>query len=159
MFFTKTFSTNPPLSVLVLIRMARSKLGLSILQFLTYTLRTPAEISLPITTPPWPSFIIQSSTTMFSLGIFTLRPSSFLPDLIAIQSSPVSNTQFLMCTFLLYSGSQPSLLGPWLLTVTPSTVTLLHLIGCITQKGALIKVTPCIRTFSQSKGSMKVGRR
>src|SRR5690606_19731822 len=71
----------------------------------------------------------------------------------------VSKIQLVICTFLLYSGSQPSLFGPWLLTVTPSTVTLLHLIGCITQKGALVNVTPCIRTFSQSNGSKNVGRK
>src|SRR3989339_326897 len=87
------FSTNPPRNELVLILRARSRLGLSILQFSTKTLRQPPDISLPITTPPWPSFIWQFRTMMFSLGTLSLRPSSSRPDLMAIQSSPVSKKQ------------------------------------------------------------------
>ena len=56
---------------------------------------------------------------MFSLGTPIRRPSALRPDLMAMQSSPVSNMQFSMSTLRHDSGSQPSLFGPWLLTVTP----------------------------------------
>ena len=54
---TNTFSISPPRQVLVLMRITRSRSGLSILQFSTYRLRYPPEISLPMTTPPCPFFI------------------------------------------------------------------------------------------------------
>ena len=58
----------------------------------------PPETSLPIETPPWPSFIWQSRMMMFSLGTLMRRPSALRPDLIAMQSSPVLNTQLLIST-------------------------------------------------------------
>ena len=119
---TYTFSISPPRQVLVLIRMTRSRFGLSIRQ--SSTNKLPPEISLPITTPPCPFLIMQPRTIMFSLGIFHLRPSSLRPDLMAIQSSPVSNVQFSINTFLQDSGSHPSPLGPRLKTVTPLTIKL-----------------------------------
>ena len=78
------------------------------------TFQHPPEISLPIVTPPWPSRISQLRTMMFSLGTFTRRPSALRPDLIAMQSSPVSNAQRSISTSRHDSGSQPSLFGPWL---------------------------------------------
>ena len=76
------------------------------------TLRMPPLISLPSTTPPWPSFIVQPRTTIFSLGTPIRRPSALRPDLIAMQSSPVSNVQFSISTSRHDSGLQPSLFGP-----------------------------------------------
>jgi len=71
-------------------RRARSRLGLSITQSSVKTLRQLPEISLPMTTPPCPSFMVQPRTMIFSLGTLRRRPSSLRPDLMAIQSSPVS---------------------------------------------------------------------
>jgi hypothetical protein len=79
----------------------------------TKTLRMPPVHSLPSTTPPWPSCITQRRMTKFSLGTLTRRPSLLRPDLIAMQSSPVSNTQSSISTSREDSGSQPSLFGPW----------------------------------------------
>src|SRR5690554_5733885 len=135
---------------LVLMRMPRSRSGLLISQFSTNTLRAPPEISLPITTPPWPLRILQPLIRIFSEGVFKRRPSLFLPDLMAIQSSPVSKKQFSITTFLQDSGLQPSELGPRLSQVTPLMVTLWQRTGLINQKGALVMVTPSISTFSQS---------
>src|SRR5262245_55569931 len=110
-------------------------------------LRTPPETSLPITTPPCPSFITQLRTTMFSEGVATRRPSSFLPDLMAMQSSPVSKTQFSINTSRLDSGLQPSLFGPCETRVTPRTVTFVQRTGGISHIGELLIVTPSIRTL------------
>src|ERR1019366_9330508 len=51
------FSMVPPRMALVLNRSAWLRLGLSSRQFSTKTLRTPPDISMPMVTPPWPSFI------------------------------------------------------------------------------------------------------
>ena len=66
------------------------EIRLSIRQFSTKTLRQSPEISLPITTPPCPSFMLQLRMTMFSEGTCTRRPSASRPLLMAMQSSPVS---------------------------------------------------------------------
>ena len=79
-------------------------------------LRAPPEISLPMVTPPCPSFIVQSRMITFSTGTLTRRPSSLRPDLSAMQSSPVSKAQRSISTSRHDSGLQPSLFGPWLLT-------------------------------------------
>ena len=50
-------------------RSARSRRGLSIRQCSAKMLRAPPEISLPIVTPPWPSFIVQLRTMTFSIGV------------------------------------------------------------------------------------------
>lgn len=140
------FSITPPRLAFDLKRSARSRFGLSILQFSIKTLRTPPEISLPITTPPCPSFIVELRTMMFSERRCPIRrPSSFLPDLMAMQSSPVSKMQFSISTSLEDSGLQPSLFGPWLTTVTPRTVTFVQSTGLISHIGELLIVTPSIR--------------
>ena len=46
----------------------------------------PAQV--PMVTPPWPSFMTQRRTMMFSDGTPIRRPSSLRPDLMAMQSSP-----------------------------------------------------------------------
>ena len=95
---------------------------------------------------------------MFSIGTFRRRPSSLRPDLIAMQSSPVSNVQRSISTSEHDSGSQPSLFGPWLLMVTPRTVTFVHSTGWISHIGELTIVTPSMRTLRQRYGWMKFGR-
>ena len=130
-------------------RNTRSRLGESILQFSTNTLLQPAEISLPITTPPCPSAIVQPLTIMFLLGRPSRLPSPFLPLFIAMQSSPVSKRQFSISTSSQDSGSQPSPLGPSLYTFTPRTVMFFENNGCITQNGELSIVTPSINMFSE----------
>src|SRR5574344_235739 len=67
----------------------RSRLGESMVQFSTNTFLHPLLISLPRTTPPWPSAISLFLTMMFSLGVASIIPSWLRPLLIAIQSSPV----------------------------------------------------------------------
>ena len=118
-------------------RSARSRFGLSIRQRSAKMLRAPPDISLPITTPPCPSFIVQLRMTTFSIGTARRRPSSFRPDLIAMQSSPVSNVQPSMSTSRHDSGSHPSLFGPWLLTATLRTVTFVQSTGWISHIGEL----------------------
>jgi len=83
---TRMSSTAPPRPRVVLMRMPRSVP--SKMQLLIVTLRTPPDISLPMTTPPWPSNIVQLVTVMFSQGRPTRRPSASRPDLIVMQSSP-----------------------------------------------------------------------
>ena len=108
----KKFSIVPPRIALVLMRTANSSSGLSSSQSSAKTLRVPPEHSLPIVTPPWPFFMRQLRMTMFSDGTLTRRPSALRPALIAMQSSPVSNEQFVMRTSRHDSGSQPSVFGP-----------------------------------------------
>ena len=66
-----------------------------------------------------------------------------------MQSSRVSKWQPSISTSLLHSGSQPSSFGPWLVTVTPRTVTWRENKGWICQKGGFTSLTPSIRTFVQ----------
>ena len=81
------------------------------------------------------------------------------PDLIAMQSSPVSKVQPSISTSAEDSGSQPSLFGPWLDMVTPRTVTLRQSTGCISHIGELRIVTPSMSTLRQRYGWMNMGRR
>src|ERR1700729_2803503 len=75
--------------------------------------------------------------TIFCEGIASLRPSAFLPELMAMQSSPVLKKHFSMSTSLQDSGSQPSVFGPKLLMVSPRTVTFVHSTGCTCHIGEL----------------------
>jgi len=102
-----------------------------------------------ITTPPWPSRIVQSRTTTFWIGAASRRPSAFRPDLRAMQSSPVSKKQPSMRTSVQDSGLQPSLFGPCELAVTPRTVTFVHSVGWRSHIGERTTVTPSISTFRQ----------
>src|SRR6187431_862851 len=103
--------------------------------------------------------MLQLLIRIFSEGMFRRRPSALRPDLMAMQSSPVSNKQFLITTFLQDSGSQPSELGPRLANVTPSTVTLLQRTGFNSQKGALVMVILSINTLVQLYGCINTGRK
>src|ERR1700684_2372654 len=116
-------------------------------QFSAKTLRTPPEISLPKVTPPWPPFIRQSRITIFCEGMPSLRPSVFLPDFMAIQSSPVLKKQFSMSTSVQDSGSHPSVFGPKLLMVRLRTVTFVQSTGCNCHIGELNNVTSSTSTF------------
>src|SRR5579863_9149694 len=149
----------PPRTALVLNRIASLRLGLFSRQFSAYTLRTPPDISLPMVSPPCPSFISQLRMTRFSLGTPTRRPSRFRPDLIAMQSSPVSNTQFSIRTSRDESGSHPSLFGPWLLILMLRTVTFVHSTGFTSNIGELIIVTPSMSTFLEWQNWTRHGRR
>ena len=153
-----TCSTKPPRTEFVLMRSARSRFGLSMRHFSAKMLRAPPDTSLPITTPPCPSFMEQLRMTTFSIGAARRRPSSFRPDFSAMQSSPVSNVHPSMSTSRHDSGSQPSLFGPWLLTTTSRTVTLRHSTGWISHIGELTMVTPSMSTFWHRYGWMKFGR-
>src|SRR5437868_6555899 len=75
------------------------------MQLRTLTFRTDPDISLPMTTPPWPCANVQLLTKIFSHGIATRLPSALYPDLITMQSSPTSKWQLLMRTFRQESGS------------------------------------------------------
>src|SRR5215813_4105647 len=98
--------------------------------------------------------------TMFCDGTLTRRPSAFLPALIAMQSSPVSNLQLRIKTSVHDSGSQPSVLGPDSrfslapVIVMSSTVTFVHSTGCTCHIGEFLSVTPEINTFLQRYGWM-----
>src|SRR5215471_18028551 len=122
------------------------------------TLRTPPDISLPTVTPPWPSCMWQSWITMFCDGRLTRRPSAFLPDLIAMQSSPVEKLQSLISTSVHDSGSQPSVFGAdSRLALAPvivmlRTMTLAQSTGWTCHMGEFFSVTPSINTFWQRYG-------
>ena len=153
------FSITPPRHVLVLMRITRSRLGLSILLFSANTLRHPPEISLPITTPPWPFCISQLRTMMFWLGRSHRRPSLLRPLFMAMQSSPVLKKQFSMSTPSHDSGSQPSPLGPSLLMCTPRTVMFFESSGWITQNGERSRVTFSMSMPSHWLKFISCGRR
>src|SRR5438128_513747 len=128
-------------------RRARCSDGLLIWQFSTNTLRIPPETSLPIDTPPWPSFMLQLRTIRLLHGTFTRRPSAFLPDLIAMQSSPVLNVQFSMSTSVHDSGSHPSLFGPCVSISTLRIVTFRQSTGFSSHIGEFLILIPSIRTL------------
>src|SRR5215471_16250575 len=116
-------------------------------QFSMKTLLTPPEISLPTDTPPCPFFMWQSRMITLRVGVCSLRPSAFLPDLMAMQSSPVLKKQFSMRTSVHDSGSHPSVLGPEASIVSPRTITFVHSTGCTCHMGEPSKVTPSISTL------------
>src|SRR3954463_444417 len=153
------FSIPPPRTAFDLRRRTRSRLGLSIRQFSTNTLRQPPEISLPIVTPPCPSRITQRRTTIFSEGSPPRLPSLLRPDLMAMQSSPVSKVHPSINTSRQDSGSHPSLFGPCETISTPRTVTLVQSRGWISHIGEATITTPWMSTFRQRFTSIKLGRR
>ena len=59
----------------------------------------------------------------------TIRPLQSRPDLIAMQSSPLSNALRAMYIFQLLSGSRPSVLQPRVLMSFPAMTTLLENVG------------------------------
>ncbi|VWC12228.1 hypothetical protein BST28156_05420 [Burkholderia stagnalis] len=83
--------------------------------------------------PPWPLFIVQLRIRWRFAGPYSVSRS--LPDLIAIQSSPVLNVQPSHSTSVQASGSKPSLFGPMLSAVTPRITTLRHAAGWCCQNG------------------------
>src|SRR5690349_22186496 len=97
--------------------------------------------------------------TILRDGTLSLRPSAFLPDLIAIQSSPVLKKQSLINTSVHDSGSHPSVFGPNALIVSPRTVTLVHSTGLTCHMGEPSSVTPSMSTFLRAQGWMNCGRR
>src|SRR5262245_43599248 len=97
--------------------------------------------------------------TTFSVGTLTRRPSAFLPALIAMQSSPVLNSQLVINTSVHDSGSQPSVLGPFAVMDTSLTVTFRHSTGCTCHIGELTSFTPSIKTLVQRYGWINIGRR
>src|SRR5437016_1780566 len=102
-------STTPPRPRRDLNRSPRSvptSTQLDIVTFLTEPL-----ISLPKTIPPWPCSNVQLVMVIFSHALSSRRPSSSLPDLIVMQSSPTSTWQLEMCTLRHESGLMPSVLG------------------------------------------------
>src|SRR3954471_1123229 len=110
----------------------------------------PPEHSLPTQIAPrLLKTNVQSSITMCWEGTLTRTPSTSRPDLIAMQSSPVSNVQPTMCTSLQHSGSTPSLLPPppRVLSLTLRTVMLLDSTGCTAHIGGFTTVMSSIRMF------------
>lgn len=95
----------------------------------------PPDIPLPIATAACPPIKRQFFTSICSQGRPTRHPSSFMPELIAMQSSPVSKVQSSISTFLHESGLQPSVFGPLVFTVTPRTTTSSQYTGWIVHCG------------------------
>lgn len=69
---------------------------------------TPPDISLPTTKPPWPCNTVLFFTITFWQGSPRLRPSSSLPDLIQMASSPASKILLIINAFLQDSKSKAS---------------------------------------------------
>src|ERR1039458_1715170 len=127
----KMFCRTPPRTALDFSRNAQFRRGLLISQFSTNTLLQLPEISLPMAVPAWPSRIVQSRMIRFTDGTPMRRRSSLRPDLMAMQSSPVSNRHFSISTSRQLSGSQPSLFAPCETMSTPRTMTLVQSTGLI----------------------------
>src|SRR6266536_727377 len=130
-------------------------------QFCAYTWFAPPPTSLPTQIAPrLLKTKSQFSMTMFCDGTPTRCASTSRPDLIAMQSSPVSKVQPTMCTSLQHSGSQPSLLPPPLrvLNFTLRTVMLLDSTGCTAHIGGRSTVIPSIRMFLLLRNSTMAGR-
>ena len=145
----RTSWTTPPRPRCVFRRMPRSVPSKT--QLLMTTFFTPPDISLPITTPPCPASMVKLVIVIFSQGLFTRRPSSSLPHLIAMQSSPTSMWQFEIRTFRHESGLIPSVFGEsfGLIMVRSCTVTFSQYTGFTVQAGEFLSVTPSMSTFLQ----------
>ena len=118
-------------------------------QSVTKILFTPPDIPLPITAAPCLPVMRQLHITTFSQGLPTLQPSSFIPELMAIQSSPVQKSQSSIQTFWQESGFNPSVLCPEVLTVTPFILTSSQYTGCMVHCGPSSMVIPSTLTCLQ----------
>src|SRR4051794_31890825 len=136
-----TSSMNPPRPSADLIRRAQAT-PLPTLQRSTRTPLMPPETSLPTETAPWPALNVQSVMVTSSHARASFRPSSPLPDLMAMQSSCVLNVHFSMRTRRQESGSMPSELWPWVSNVTPTTATSSQNVGCRVHTPYCRSVTP-----------------
>ncbi|MBA7636143.1 hypothetical protein ES703_43758 [subsurface metagenome] len=143
------FSTTPPRPRVLLIRTARSVPTHTML--LTVTLRTPPDISLPMTMAPWPLYITQLVMVTFSVGLPFNLPSSSRPDFNVMQSSPVSKKQFEMRTLRQDSGFTPSVFGAdsGLIIEIPSTTRFSQPTRWTVHDGESAMVIPWIRTLRQ----------
>src|SRR5690242_4810256 len=124
-------------------------------------LRAPPEHSLPTQIAPrLENLKTQSSITMFSDATPTRRPSTSRPDLIAMQSSPVSNVTFWICTSEQHSGSHPSLLPPPLRVwrLSRRTVMFLDSTGCTHHIGGRTAVKSSSRMLVHDWNSIRLGR-
>src|SRR5436305_12183101 len=79
---------------------------------------------------------------------------------MAMLSSCAPSVQLRMTMWSQHSGSQPSVLECAVLgsVVTPSTMTLVHSVGCSCQNIGFFSVTPEMSTRSQLYGSTNVDR-
>src|SRR5437868_8777924 len=95
------------------------------------------------------------------VGTPLLLPSSSLPLLMQIPSSPVSKEQFSNRTFLLQSRSSASVLVPnhGFFTVRARIVTCSLKLMWVVHAGEFSNVTPSINTFLQLKMRIIFGRR
>ena len=118
----------------------------------------PPDIPLPIATAACPPIKRQFFTSICSQGRPTRHPSSFMPELIAMQSSPVSKVQSSISTFLHESGLQPSVFGPLVFTVTPRTTTSSQYTGWIVHCGPSSIVKSSNVTCLQFMNWMNEGR-
>src|SRR5438477_6916120 len=98
--------------------------------------------------------------TTSRVGTLTRRPSASRPDLMAMLSSCAPRVQLRMTMPRVHSGSQPSVLECAVLgsVLTPSTMTLVHSVGCSCQNIGFFSVTPEMSTRSQLYGSTNVDR-
>ncbi len=127
------------------------------MQLSTYTFRTPADISLPITTACKP-LNSQFRTTIFSEGVFEFtRPSSSRPAFIATLSSPLLNWMFSIKISLEYSGSIPSLLLFWASYFKPRRVILFDFNKWIHQNGESSIFISSIKIFFELKNWINCG--
>ena len=83
----------------------------------------PPDIPLPIATAACPPIKRQFFTSICSQGRPTRHPSSFILELMAMQSSPVSKVQSSISTFLHESDCSHRCSVPLVFTVTPRTTT------------------------------------
>lgn len=157
MFVMRRSSTTPPRPRRVLSRTPRSVPSKT--QSLMTMPRTSPDISLPITTPPWPCSIVQFAMITFSHGAGSADDAS-VPALMAMQSSPTSIWQSVMRTFRHDSGSMPSVFGEsaGFFMRTPETRTSLHRKGWTVQAGEFSSTTSRIVTRVECRKLMRVGR-
>src|SRR5207249_1833583 len=80
-------------------------------KLVAYTWRMPPEVSLPSVNKPPPLRAIQLRITMYSVGLFTRKPSQSRPAFKQKSSSLQSMSQFSISTQVEESTSTPSVLG------------------------------------------------
>src|SRR5678810_812808 len=112
---------------------------------------SPPLISLPITNPPCAAYTVQLRIITFSMGIPLFLPSASRPLFIHKASSPTSNTEFSINTFLQLSASIPSPFWAYhgFFTKTFLTVRCSLIKGCRHQAGEFWNVTPSSKIYLQ----------
>ena len=152
------FSTTPP-RPRVLLKRSPTSVPRNV-QLSTKIFFTPPDISLPTTKPPCPCSTVLFITITFRQGSPRRRPSSSLPDLMQIPSSPASKELLIINALLQDSRSRASPFCEYqgLETVTLLIVIFSHDNGCRHQLGEFLNVAPSSSTLLHFTKFSNTGR-